>query len=411
MSERPRPEPLPLAAGPAGPRGGRRGVLAAVLGVVALALCGGLAAGAVVLSGVVGAGLRSSRAPVWDVVVFGGGRYLAVECVPEAGASVYVVDLETGDRKPAVGFELLAAEPHAPVLWLTRSSSDGGRPGEGSMQGDGSDAPQDELMVWNVDAESAPGPWKSGGWTPWPGDGGYSAFAEVEPVRGAWPASLDFRRLDGSGRPAQAVLPEGFGTFEPLGWSPSGRYFAVRELGEAPDSRISGRGRVVILDAADGSVASSFTPQATAYLVGSAWDSQADELGVVTVGKEATGAADTRKVDVTMLSADLAPNSVVSGTVPAVGAAGWRVMGAPGGIVLSARGSGAWRVAVGSLESVSAQAATGARCVGVLPDGDMLWHEPSPVSDRIVRTSADGTGDPVAVWTEEDTRNWRWPPE
>lgn len=250
-----RPTPLPLevtATRPPAP-GSRTSTIAVVVVLVLLFAC----CSCVVVFTALGArygeqmGSRALDALVpqfWGGVPrlywTGNGRYAVaqtsdVRITSSAGrmresASVCVWDSRTAESVTLEDYRIVAVESAAPRLWLVRDEPE--RPSD-SLDGaafgcdqacDAVDEPVSDLLVWDVSVPgSSPESPTDFEWAPWPGSGGWSAQCIVDPRRGSNPSSVAFQR---DGQRIEARLPTDTVTFHPLGWSPSGRHFAVIAL-------------------------------------------------------------------------------------------------------------------------------------------------------------------------------------
>lgn len=219
------------------------------------------------------------------------GRYAVVEYLPsgpDATTTVIAWDSISGAVRNTDGFRIVAVEPASTQVWLTRAVAPSNSPGDLTSAWEASswDAPESDgpgtVWSWDVATPDAP-PVKVARpkWRQWESPTGATAVMSADPKVGLWPNELTFT-VDG--RTAKASLPVGMTTFLPVGWSPSGRYFAVKNLSrwEGPETR------VVIFDSIDGSLKTSYTASGTGedgpfeQIDGAAWDAQRDELWVTT---------------------------------------------------------------------------------------------------------------------------------
>lgn len=322
------PQPLPLPPGaPGGRRSGVRTGLLVALGVAgALAICGLAASGIIwfASSGPFG-GMDSGSTGVMVTEWADSGRHAVVEYV-SAGAdgtsSVVAWDSQTGESTKVDGYRVVATEPSSTQVWLTRAVSDTDDIGEsdspwqepswgGAPEGDGPG------ILWRWDTASPgtpPSQVASGSWEPWTGSAGSAAVLFVDPSVGLWPNRLKFRSDEGT---VTAKVPGGEGTFLPIGWSPSGRYFAVID----PDTWSGPGSSVTILNAADGTVAASYETTDGAdltsveHLDGAAWDAASDTLWVATSTSNESDDGSVSEVDSEDLSLKVALFSLeASGT-------------------------------------------------------------------------------------------------
>ena len=229
-------------------------IVAALLGSVALAVAAGLLAVRLIAANPPADHL-STQAPVaspetedgpapgeerktvwagWT----GSGRYAVTETGPGGGlASAVTVDVwdsQSGNTQQLIGYHVLAAEETEARLWVVPADEGTNRPGGvlralNDLPDDHKDSSHDGLAVWTVgSAKPVPVSGKAQ-WAPLAGAGKVTAVLTVDPVRGAWPSGLTF--VSKSGSRVAASLPDAIPTFEPLGFSASGRYFAVRDTG------------------------------------------------------------------------------------------------------------------------------------------------------------------------------------
>jgi hypothetical protein len=292
----PNPVPLPLPPGAVGTvRNGRRtaAIVSATILAVLLA-CGLMVAGA---TWVLGTEVARIDAPGVPLPPFSaglstaqwadGGRYAVAEFAPRStgGApSVIVWDSRSGATTKVDGFRLVTTEPWSSEVWLARPAPalDGsatGSPWKQASDGASWDGPG---VAWRWDAASpgrAPVRVEQPSWQ-WKGRAGVSAEMSVDPSRGLRPDRLAFRTSAGR---VDAQIPAGIVTFLPVGWSPSGRYFAVADTNQWGGPG----GGLAVFDSTTGSlVASHVLPrgdlQATyKELAGAAWDPAKDVLLVV----------------------------------------------------------------------------------------------------------------------------------
>jgi hypothetical protein len=300
--------PLPLPPGAVGTEPTRRGRLALIIAAVVtlvLALCGLSAAGVIWLA-TGGPGL-SIPGPAPDPPVgvqamkwAGGDRYVVVEYAStgvDATTSVIAWDSKTGIATKVDGFRLVATETSSTQVWLARAAR---TPTQTDGLSFSANSPWDEPS-WGPPNSDGPGdayawdaahperqPEYSGlpRWETWPSpDSRTAAHLSVDPEVGLWPGSLAF---DIRSALTDAYVSDGR-TFLPVGWSPSGRYFAVFD-----DNHWSGLdARVSIFDSTSGSEVASYETSESAdgetfeQLKGVAWDPAVDVLWVCT--ETATG--------------------------------------------------------------------------------------------------------------------------
>lgn len=302
------PVPLPLPPGAAGtepPRRGRIALIIAAVVTLVLALCGLSVAGVIWLA-TAGPDLSiPGPAPGPPVGVHamkwaGGSRYVVVEYESsgvDATTSVIAWDSKTGSATKLDGFRLVATEASSTQVWLARAA----RIPTSADESFSSSSPWDEPS-WGLPDSDGPGdayswdaahperqPEYSGlpRWETWPSpDSRTAAYLSADPEIGLWPGSLAF---DVRSALTDAYVSEGR-TFLPVGWSPSGRYFAVFD-----DNSWSGMdARLSIFDSTSGSEVASYETSQSAdgetfeQLKGVAWDPATDVLWVCT--ETATGA-------------------------------------------------------------------------------------------------------------------------
>lgn len=237
------PPALPLSPPPARESAKRRRRSVLIWGAVLLAvlLCG---ASSVAMSSFLTDGMSSgwldpgTRSAAWC----GDGRYAVVEYQgsgKDATRSVIAWDSRTGKTVKVDGYRLVATEPSSTQVWLTPART----PSEEDIEY-GTDevvvSPWDEdwyggeawdgpgtAFSWDAAAGGEPRPWTSPKWRPWPNGRGVSAKLDVWPSLGLYPSSIEF--VDETGESVSVDLP-GEWTFRPIGWSPSGRFFAIDGL-------------------------------------------------------------------------------------------------------------------------------------------------------------------------------------
>lgn len=235
------PAPIPVGEPPS-PRSSRwRRIVAAVVALAVVTGCAvGIRAAVRLLGDAFGAAEDDLLEPEdWGFAGSGGvnvaqwsddGRYLVVQRFTADGRPIVAaVDAENGSGRVIEGFRALFAEPYAPVVWLERVGASG-MPADDGL-GDTFDHKSDDLLVWRLDGIASPQLPESLRWAPIPGPGGISAHVAVDPSLGCGPAGIAFAPADGTPpvEPAYVrLVPQG--TFVPVGWSPSGRYFAVESL-------------------------------------------------------------------------------------------------------------------------------------------------------------------------------------
>jgi hypothetical protein len=99
-------------------------------------------------------------------------------------------------------------------------------------------------------------------WHAWPGAATYSVSVEIDVNKGGCPSTMRFSETSSSRNAWSAKVPTDVATFEPIGWSPSGLYFAVIT---AADASATADAVVAWTRAcADAVVAAAATPEAQA---------------------------------------------------------------------------------------------------------------------------------------------------
>lgn len=157
-----------------------------------------------------------------------GGRFVVVQHErPDARPAIGVWDRETSSGWTIEGYALLAIEPHAPVAWIESRPKFTDVAVNDEVRDPFDDAPK-ALMRLRLDSTShQPEAIGGGAWSAWESSSSI-AVAGVDPSRGAWPSTLSLGARGGMARPV--ALPTGALTFRPLGWSASGRYFAIEQM-------------------------------------------------------------------------------------------------------------------------------------------------------------------------------------
>lgn len=286
------------------------------------------------------------------------GRLAVLQSWDRSGVP-YVAAWEPG-RAPSVarGFRTVAVEPAAARVWVVRDDGTRYAPGADTptpdVMIDDVDAVPETLLLWDLSKQgSRPAADAEARWAPWKGPSGVTAFPEIDPAKGALPSGIRFQGAAG-GEGVKAALPADVVTFVPLGWSPSGRFFAVQALGrlERPwDNSVDadGAARPIIIDAATGQVAAdesreSVTGQGWPWAV---WGPERDRLFFAAyMGVQADGETPAFKVQ--YLDPDRSMGYLGDGgELPAELArtADLRVQGgAPGPVEILAAGEREWTV-------------------------------------------------------------------
>lgn len=215
----------------------------------------------------------------------GDGRYLVVQHLTDGGRpAIIAIEAQTRAGRVIEGYRPLFVEPEAPVVWLERiPASD--LPSDDGL-GDTFDHVPDELLVWRLDGKSSPRRPASLQWEPMRGPGGMAAYLAVDPDLGAGPAKIAFGPSGGEPPAESAYLrPVPKGTFVPIGWSPSGRYFAVEglvgwdplEASELPAVERPQR-HLYVIDAQKGAVVARQRVQTLGMAPSAVWMSGEDTL-------------------------------------------------------------------------------------------------------------------------------------
>lgn len=282
------PQPLGLPEAPRRPGLGRRIILASVL--VVLAACG-LAVWAgwafvtyfeeLGLDGGVGSpALRDLQTPV-SVWWSGNGEYVVAQALDEDDTPKVVIrDVKRGTTRTLKGYRVVGVEPHVPRVWLvpdkralhTVYESTEATPQLLDIAWDGTDSAPSELYALRLDTQEDPRSDVDARWTTWTGAAGYSASVEIDINKGSCPGSLRFEK-DGSSLNAwSAKVPTDVATFEPIGWSPSGLYFAVVSQADASETAKLEKGHVE-------SVGLSTSPSDTGGEAGTSYEEFPDPEG------------------------------------------------------------------------------------------------------------------------------------
>jgi hypothetical protein len=256
--------PLPL--GLPGARAARRRnrrlaiLIAAVAGSLALLCCCGAIIGPLLLGTAFGPDIESRLesptvrrslmpAEAWWV---GDGAFIVVQHADaESRGVVTVLPQRGGVERDLVGYRLVAVEEADAAIWVAPDSLDATPDALGAQKPDGSrDVPSPGIRRLRLDAASTTLTLEeSTDWAPWPSRHGNVARLAVRPGTGGFPSDV---RFTSGGKPVKVDLPEEAAPFRPLGWSPSGRYFALLHLAE-----VGGDDPVVVyfVDMRDGSTA------------------------------------------------------------------------------------------------------------------------------------------------------------
>jgi hypothetical protein len=390
----PAPVPLPLPPGASRSEHPRRkrtvalivgGVLALlVLCAIVVAGLGSFVRSAFPNSVYAGGGSSGVLATRWA----DGGRYAVVEyqgSAQDSTTSVIVWDSQTDRTRKVDGFRLVAVEASSTQIWLTRAVADDlvldpnigaditpptdspwASPDYGGPMSDGPGA----AWSWDLAGAGDPVPRSSPSWRPWIGPNGSTALLSVDPSIGLLPSSLSFSG-DGAA-PRKVAMPSDLGSFMPLGWSPSGRFFAVLGLDGQDgiptwvgivDSRASGVVASYTTDDWPGNVPDS----ASLDIDGAAWDPVADKVWVAQSSQSTSDNGDNA-------------TTTISAVAVAPGGANFPVVATPS----------AWASAQNP-SIVLGTSATGVLIEIDTPDGPSVWNLGSGRPVR-VGLSAAGAG-------------------
>ncbi|HEX9093102.1 MAG TPA: hypothetical protein VF902_03885 [Coriobacteriia bacterium] len=165
----------------------------------------------------------------------GNGGYAVVQAVGADGRPVVAVwDRSTSKVRTYAHYRVVGVEPHAPRFWVVPDSRivpwslhDSGEAHVTDIAGDGIDSRPDELYAVRLDEDAKPRSDVDARWAGWSGSAQYAASVEIDINKGACPSTLRFYSAGSSLNAWSAKVPTDVVTFEPIGWSPSGLYFAV----------------------------------------------------------------------------------------------------------------------------------------------------------------------------------------
>lgn len=166
----------------------------------------------------------------------GNGSHAVLQAVGEDGRpTVEVWERTTGKKRSLPHYRVVDVEPHAARIWVVPDSRpvplgvnlDTADPRVIDIAGDGVDSLPPELYVADLGENGEPRADVDARWSAWDGKAGYSASVEIDINKGACPSTLRFYKTGGSLNAWSAKVPTDVVTFEPIGWSPSGEYFAV----------------------------------------------------------------------------------------------------------------------------------------------------------------------------------------
>ncbi|MDO8916036.1 MAG: hypothetical protein Q7W16_08150 [Coriobacteriia bacterium] len=171
----------------------------------------------------------------------GNGDYAVLQAVGKDGRLVTTAwNRATGKSSAYAGYRVVGVEPHAPRVWVVpdarvvASSIHGSAsPRVIDIAGDGIDTRPDELYVIRLDEDAEPRSDVDARWHAWSGAGIYSVSVEIDINKGGCPSTMRFSETSSSRNAWSAKVPTDVATFEPIGWSPSGLYFAVITAADA----------------------------------------------------------------------------------------------------------------------------------------------------------------------------------
>jgi hypothetical protein len=171
----------------------------------------------------------------------GSGDYAVLQAPGEDRRLVTTTwDRATGKVRTYPGYRVVGVEPHAPRIWVVPDSRivassvhDSEPPRVIDIAGDGVDSRPGELYVIRLDAEATPRSDVDARWHAWSGAAAYSVSVEIDINKGGCPSTMRFSETGSSRNAWSAKVPTDVATFEPIGWSPSGLYFAVITAADA----------------------------------------------------------------------------------------------------------------------------------------------------------------------------------
>jgi hypothetical protein len=179
-----------------------------------------------------------TRASLWWA---GDGRYAILQAVGKDEKPVVTAwDRTTGKLLTYPDYRVVGVEPHEARFWIVPDSRPLPYGTHGAVvphvmdiAGDGVDSPPAELYAVRLDEDATPRSDVDARWHTWSGSAAYSVSVEIDVNRGACPSSLRFSATGTSRNAWSAKVPTDVVTFEPIGWSPSGLYFAVITAADA----------------------------------------------------------------------------------------------------------------------------------------------------------------------------------
>jgi len=182
----------------------------------------------------------------------GDGRY-AVAQAYDADREPVVVAVDPSAGKPVremAGYYLVSIEPTGSVAWLVSTQSDqdpdGADPLLSHIVGGMYDAPVRALERWDLSSDEGPVKARFPQKTYLDGALGTRARLVTDSKRGANPYRVAIERAGAAA--VDVDLPQKIATFRPIGWSPSGRYFALEELTQMSELKAFSDGGYDYLD-------------------------------------------------------------------------------------------------------------------------------------------------------------------
>lgn len=171
----------------------------------------------------------------------GNGDYAVLQAVGKDGRPVMTAwNRATGKLGTYPNYRVVGVEPHEARVWIVPDSRvvpssihDAEVPRVVDIAGDGVDSRPDELYVVRLDEDAKPRSDVDARWHAWSGAGAYSVSVEIDVNKGGCPSALRFFAAGSSLNAWSAKVPTDVATFEPVGWSSSGLYFAVITAADA----------------------------------------------------------------------------------------------------------------------------------------------------------------------------------
>lgn len=183
----------------------------------------------------------------------GDGRFAVLQTFEADNTPAVVAwNRETGQTTTATGHHLAATEPASSLLWLIPMNAEEylAAFAGGTQPGYPFDGPPPALVVWDPSRpEIPPSDLAPARYEPYPGGDGWTAYFEVDILKGSHPSRMLINNAASSGEGHRAELPDDLGTFAVVGWSPSGKYVAIEELLSFDEWR---ERRYVVVEASSG---------------------------------------------------------------------------------------------------------------------------------------------------------------